>query len=103
MIEIKSVEDFENLSKNNDVVVVKFGAEWCGPCRSMKPVMEKLSNEIENVTFAEANIEDTQELTEQLCVMSIPVTFVFKNGDMVERLVGLQTESELRDKIGRYI
>lgn len=52
MIEIKTIEDFENYSTNSDVFVLKFGAEWCGPCRTMEPVLERLSNEIDGVLFA---------------------------------------------------
>lgn len=103
MIEIKTIEDFENYSTNTDILVLKFGAEWCGPCRSLKPILEKLSNNIENVLFAEADVEEAEELAGQFGVMNIPVTFIFKGGEMVDRIVGLKTESELEEIIKSFM
>lgn len=103
MIEIKTIEELENCSKNNDVLVVKFGAEWCGPCKSMHPILESLSSKMDNIVFAEIDVEESPELAENFSIMNIPVTIIFKDGDVVDMLVGLQTESVLEERIKSYI
>lgn len=103
MIEIKTIEDFENYSTNSDMFVLKFGAEWCGPCRTMEPVLERLSNEIDGVLFAEADVDEAEDLAASFAVMNIPTVIIFKGGEMVDRLTGLYNESDLRERIEKFL
>lgn len=99
MIEITTVEEFDNIIANNNVALVKFGAEWCGPCKTMHTVMEELEKNVEGVAICEVDVEEVEELTTKFRVRNVPTTFIFKSGEMVEKIVGTHSESELREKI----
>ncbi len=108
MIEIKTVEEFDNMISNGNIVVVKFGAEWCGPCKTLHTVLESLeetlnTNNIENVTICEVDVEEVEDLTNRFRIRNVPTTLIFKGGEVVEKLVGTHSESELKEKIDKII
>lgn len=103
MKEVKTVDELNGYISDNNVVVLKFGAEWCGPCRSLKPILEKLSGEISGACFLEADVEEADELAKVFGVMNIPAIFIIKGGEPVESLVGYQSEASLRETIEKII
>jgi thioredoxin 1 len=75
------------------VVVKKFGADWCGPCRALKPVLESIVKEFEGkITYTEYNVDNSPEETQQYKITSIPVVVVEKDGVVVERFQGLSSK-----------
>jgi thioredoxin 1 len=75
------------------VVVKKFGADWCGPCRALKPVLESIVKEFEGkITYMEYNVDNSPEETQQYKITSIPVVVVEKDGEIVERFQGLSSK-----------
>lgn len=82
----------EKISKG--INVVKFGAEWCGPCKAIQPILESFENDerIENVIYIDA--DDNEELLMQYRVRGIPTTIIFKDGVIKETLVGQKTRAE---------
>jgi thioredoxin 1 len=75
------------------VVVKKFGADWCGPCRALKPVLESIVKEFEGkITYSEYNVDNSPEETQQYKITSIPVVVVEKDGVVVERFQGLSSK-----------
>ncbi len=75
------------------VVVKKFGADWCGPCRALKPVLESIVKEFEGkITYTEYNVDNSPEETQQYKITSIPVVVVEKDGEIVERFQGLSSK-----------
>jgi thioredoxin 1 len=75
------------------VVVKKFGADWCGPCRALKPVLESIVKEFEGkITYMEYNVDNSPEETQQYKITSIPVVVVEKDGVVVERFQGLSSK-----------
>ena len=77
-------------------VLVDLWAAWCAPCRAMEPAIEQVAKEFEGkITVAKLNVDENPELAQQLDVMSIPTMMVFKNGQPVNRLVGLSTKERL--------
>lgn len=75
------------------VTVKKFGAEWCGPCRALKPVLETLKQEFEGkATFIEYNVDNSPEETQQYNITSIPVVIIEKDGQLIERFTGLSSK-----------
>ena len=103
MIEITTVEEFDNIIANNNVALVKFGAEWCGPCKTMHGVIESLEKNIEGVTICEADVEEIEDLTTELRIRNIPTTLIFKNGNIVERIVGTYSMEDLIEKIKTHL
>lgn len=83
----------------HDVVIVDFWADWCMPCKMMLPTFTKLSNELTDVTFVKANIEENVELAKSCNVNSIPTLAIFKKGKLLTTLVGLQQENKIREAL----
>ncbi|WP_027123942.1 thioredoxin [Mycoplasmoides pirum] len=88
MITIKNNLEFDELIKNNEVVIVDFYADWCGPCKMMAPFFEELSKEMTSITFAKLNVDELNDLAESFEITSIPTLIVFKNGKQSERHAG---------------
>lgn len=87
--------EFENFTKEG-TVLIDFFAEWCMPCVMMGPVIEELSEEFkEKVKFGKVNIEDNSELASKFNVSSIPNFVLFKDGKVVEQIIGSMTQEEL--------
>ena len=88
---IKITKDtFENEVQNADVpVLVDFWAAWCGPCMMQGPVLEEIANEYDGIKVGKINIDEEQELAMRYGVMSIPTVIFFKNGEEINRQVGL--------------
>ena len=86
--------------QNKMPVMVDFWAPWCGPCRIVGPVLEKLSSEFTNkLKFAKINVDDNQEIAAQFDVRGIPCMIIFSKGNELGRVIGAYSEGELRKKI----
>jgi thioredoxin 1 len=96
---IKKVDksSFESaVLKSDKPVLVDLWAGWCMPCRAMEPTIEQLAKEYEGkVVVAKLNVDENPELAQSLDVMSIPTLMVFKDGQPINRLVGLQQKERL--------
>ena len=94
-------DDFEReVLKNRLPVLVDFWAPWCGPCRIVSPILEKLSSEYTNkLKFTKLNVDNNQEIASQYDVRGIPCMIIFNKGAEVDRVIGAYPEAELRKKI----
>ena len=104
MVKALITEDFEEKVLNSKKpVLVDFWASWCGPCRMLAPIVEKLSNEMpDKFDFYKVNVDEESSLAAQYGIMSIPTLLVFKNGEMVEQSVGVKGESQLKAMLTEY-
>ena len=66
------IEDFESTIENNDIVILDFWAEWCGPCKQFSPIFEAVSEKHPDIVFAKVNVEEQQELAGMFQVRSVP-------------------------------
>jgi len=93
-------KDNFNETVSNGVSLLDFWAPWCGPCKMQLPIVEELSTELQGTaTIAKVNVDEQPELASQFGVMSIPTLILFKDGQPVDKLVGLQSKASLQAKI----
>jgi thioredoxin 1 len=83
-----NAEDFESTITDNDIVLVDFWAEWCGPCKRFGPIYEKASEEYQGVVFAKLDTDANQELSGQLGIEGIPTLMAFREGVLVFNQAG---------------
>ena len=104
MTQILNNQNFDTTIKNNEVVLVDFYADWCGPCQALAPTLENLSNQYDGkAVVAKVNVDKTPELSQQFGVRSIPALFYFKNGELVGKQVGLQSQAAISEKISKLL
>ena len=94
-------DTFEQTILDNDLVLVDFWAEWCGPCRSFAPTYEKVSEKYENVVFGKVDTEAEQELAGYFQIRSIPTLMAFRDNIGVFSQPGALPEDVLVDLIGQ--
>lgn len=93
-------ENFENeVLKSKTKVLVDFNADWCGPCRMIRPMLEEIATD-ETVKIVSVNIDSEEELTEEYNVSSIPCLVLFSGGVETNRKVGLVSRGEIENMIG---
>ena len=87
VIELTS-ENFNQEIVDNDLLLVDFWAEWCGPCKSMHPIFTRMAKKYKHVRFARVNVDNAQDIAMKYGVKSIPTFIMFKNGEIVNTMVG---------------
>lgn len=98
--EIKDQDFDQEVLKSSLPVVVDFWAPWCGPCRQIAPILDKLSEEYKGkLKFCKVNVDENHDTASKYHVMSIPTLIFFKKGELVEQTVGGVSEKTLRSKI----
>lgn len=97
-------ENFETeVLKSEKTVLIDFYADWCGPCKMLSPIVEQVASENNNIKVVKINIDDEQDLAVNYGIMSIPTLVVIKNGQEVNRTVGVIPESEVKELIKNNI
>ena len=102
-MEVINNEKFNELLKGDKLVVVDFFATWCRPCSMMSPILDKVSNDMQNVVFAKIDVDEEMDLAQSYGILSIPCIIMFKDGKEAERLIGFTTEDELKTAIEKVL
>jgi len=103
-VAVTDAEFEQTVLQSDKPVVVDFWAPWCGPCRAIAPILDKLAGEYEGrLTIAKVNTDEQIRWAGQFGIQGIPTLIVFKNGQEVERLVGSRPESAYRDVFDRVV
>ncbi len=104
MIKQLNKENFQETINGNDVVLVDFYADWCGPCQALHPALEALDTAFEGkAVIAKVNVDKNPELSQQFDVRSIPAIFYFKNGAIAGKQNGLQPKNILSQHLSNLI
>jgi thioredoxin 1 len=99
-----NLEEFKKVLEENENVVIKFSAEWCGPCKALKPILDDLSTQYcDKVKFVEIDVENSDELTSEYKVRNVPTILYIKNGEVKDKSVGTVNKQVLTDKITNLI
>lgn len=85
--------EFEKAVGADEVVIVDFYANWCGPCKMLKPIMEEVSSE--GITVYSVNVDENKELASKFQISSIPAVILFKSGKQVDSFVGLKEKEDI--------
>lgn len=87
MIKYLKDENFKEEIKEG-LVLVDFYADWCGPCRMVGPIVEEISNEVENLKVIKVNVDEREDIAKMYGIMSIPTLILFKEGEINKKQVG---------------
>ncbi|MHA1598905.1 MAG: thioredoxin [Alphaproteobacteria bacterium] len=94
-------DNFENTLADNDMVVIDFWADWCGPCKMFAPTFEKVSESHPDVTFAKCDTEQQQQLASQFGIQSIPTLAIMRQNVLLFSQPGALPENALEDVISK--
>lgn len=94
---------FNETIKKYELIIVDCWAPWCGPCRMLTPVIEELAKEMQGkIVFGKVNVDENPLTSLNYKVMSIPTLLVFKNGSLVDRIIGAYPKNELKKLLEKY-
>ena len=94
----------EEVLKSDKPVLVDFWAPWCAPCQMQGPVVEEIAKEFEGkAKVGKLNVDENQAIASRYGIMSIPTLAIFKNGGVVEQMIGLQTKEALSEKLNAHL
>ncbi len=98
-IEIITQDVFSDTIKQHDTVLIDFYADWCGPCKMITPILEEILGEFNDLGIYKVNVDTAPELAAKYQVMSIPNLICFKNGEVHNRLIGVQTKEAILELV----
>jgi len=100
---VVSDRNFEQTTKSYPLLVVDCWAAWCAPCRAIAPIVDELAKEYSGkVVFGKLNVDENPETTQRFGVMAIPTLLVMKDGQEVDRVIGVVPKNQLEAKVNAY-
>jgi len=104
VIELTKSNFDSEVINSTKLTLVDFWAEWCGPCRMVAPIIDELAEEYDGkITVGKVNVDKEEELAMNYKIMSIPTIMLFKDGKVIERVVGARSKSEFKELIDKNL
>lgn len=102
MKEITSINEFSQETEGQDLVIIDFYAPWCGPCKMLMPLLEKVTTEL-GVKAIKINVEEHQDLSSDFGIMSVPTVIVMKDGEIADKMLGFQPKEKIKEFIQKHL
>ena len=96
-----SVNDFDELINSEDLTIIDFSATWCMPCRMLTPILEQVADKVDYVSFYNLDIDENEEIAKRYRIFSVPTLMAFKQGKVIDSLVGLNSYEDVLDFVLR--
>lgn len=92
-------KNFEEIRNSQKTVLIDFFADWCGPCKMVSPIVDKIAEEYPEYIVGKVNVDDEPDLAESFGVMSIPTLVVLKEGEVAAKQVGVQPKEKILEML----
>lgn len=103
-INVETVEEFKKEVYHTDkLILIYFGADWCGPCQALGPVFSKVSEKVEDVIFIKINVDKGKEIANEFAVSGIPALFLVRDKNIVSRNTGFMDKNPMINWIENYL
>ena len=93
--------NFDDLINGDDLTVIDFSATWCGPCRMLKPILERVADRLTEVNFFNLDIDENEQIAKRYRIFSVPTLMCFRKGKKIDSLVGLNSFDDIVEFVNR--
>ena len=101
-IPVVDQNSFKDQLSKEKLVVVKFGAPWCGPCKALAPLLDQVAQQYPNVSFVEVNVDESPMLAAQFSVRSLPTLMAWKDGVVQWTKIGVPSGADLKNTLASF-
>lgn len=103
-MKIVQKDEFEKIINESKPTIVDFFATWCGPCKMLSPILEKVEEDSKGeFNIVKIDVDESYDVAKKYGIMSVPTMIIFKDGDEQEKIVGLRQKNQIEDALRNYI